>query len=180
MLAGQSIGVVAEEVIVNGTALRERQLLEIQRAYGVRPSAGAYWYDSRSGLYGLAGGPAAGFMMTGHELGELRADASRGDTGIFINGREIPAVEKAFLARLLSIQPVAGRYWLDGYGNIGVEGSPVPLVNLYLAAQAAGGAAGSNGGDNFWSTHFSAGNYDQGNQRGYVSVPGIGPVGYGF
>jgi hypothetical protein len=34
--------------------------------------------------------------------------------------------------------------------------------------------------DNFWSTRFSAGNYDSGNQRGYVSVPGHGPVGYGF
>jgi hypothetical protein len=35
-------------------------------------------------------------------------------------------------------------------------------------------------GDNFWSTPFSAGNHDPGNQRGYVSVPGVGPVGYGL
>jgi len=39
---------------------------------------------------------------------------------------------------------------------------------------------GGGGGDNTWSTRFSAGNYDNDNSRGYVSVPGYGPVGYGF
>ena len=34
--------------------------------------------------------------------------------------------------------------------------------------------------DNFWSTSFSAGNYNADNTEGYVSVPGYGPVDYGM
>ena len=73
-----------------------------------------------------------------------------------------------------------GSYWLDEKGNAGYEGNPTPLVNLYLAARQNAYQGRGSTGDNFWSSRFSAGNYDSGNQRGYVSVPGYGPVGYGF
>jgi hypothetical protein len=75
------------------------------------------------------------------------------------------------------IQP--GSYWLDHMGNAGYEGNPMPVINLYQAAQQRA-HSGGGGGDNQWNTRFSAGNYDSGNTRGYVSVPGYGPVGYGF
>ena len=52
--------------------------------------------------------------------------------------------------------------------------------NLYASAQSNYYSGSGSEGDNIWSTRFSAGYYDQGNQRGYVSVPGYGPVGYGF
>ena len=42
------------------------------------------------------------------------------------------------------------------------------------------GFNGPSGEDNFWSSGLGAGNYDSDNQRGYVNVPGHGPVGYGF
>jgi hypothetical protein len=67
--------------------------------------------------------------------------------------------------------------WMDGMGNAGYEGSSVAVVNLFVAAQQNGVGGG---GDNFWSSRFGAGNFDRGNTRGYVSVPGYGPVGYGF
>ncbi len=76
------------------------------------------------------------------------------------------------------IQP--GSYWLDQNGNAGYAGNPMPTVNLFMAAQQNPYGSQGAGGDNSWSSRFSAGNYDSGNQRGYVSVPGHGPVGYGF
>jgi hypothetical protein len=77
-------------------------------------------------------------------------------------------------------EPQAGFYWFDQDGNIGIKGLPIPLANLYIAAHNNAFTGGSGGGDNIWSSRFCAGNYDSGNDRGYVSVPGCGPVGYGF
>jgi len=67
---------------------------------------------------------------------------------------------------------------LYGMGNVGYEGVPAPVGNLYAQAAHTGGAGG--GGDNFWNTRFSAGSYNSDNTSGYVSVPGYGPVGYGL
>jgi hypothetical protein len=55
----------------------------------------------------------------------------------------------------------------------------MPVINLYQAAQQRT-YRGGGGGDNQWNTRFSAGNYNADNSQGYVSVPGYGPVGYGF
>jgi hypothetical protein len=165
------------EVRINGNAMTPELLKEFEALYGMKPVPGNYWYDTSSGLYGVIGHQAAGMMMPGHALGQMQENASNGNTGVFVNGRHITAVEVNYIAMLLQTPAIPGRYWLDAYGNWGVEGFPVPLVNFYEVARAW---SGSGGGDNFWSSHFSAGNYDRGNSRGYVSVPGHGPVGYGF
>ena len=167
----------APEVRINGNVMSPELLAEFEALYGVKPVPGDYWYDARSGLYGIMGQPTAGMMMPGHSLGQMPENASGGNSGVFVNGRHLTAVEVNYIAMLLQTPAIPGRYWLDGYGNWGVEGFPVPLVNFYEVARAR---SGSGGGDNFWSSHFSAGNYDSGNSRGYVSVPGHGPVGYGF
>jgi hypothetical protein len=164
-------------VRINGIVMSPELLGEFESVYGARPLPGDYWYDTRSGLYGIMGQQAAGMMMPGHGLGEMPEDASGGDSGVYINGRNLTSVEVGYITTLLQAPAVKGRYWLDAYGNCGVEGVPLPLVNFYEVAAAR---FGSGGGDNFWSSHFSAGNYDSGNSRGYVSVPGHGPVGYGF
>ena len=111
--------------------------------------------------------------------GALAANASRGQTNVFVNGRNLPQSEVMVLSALWGTYIQPGRYWLDGTGNVGYEGVPIPVGNLYALVQAQGGMGGG-GGDNFWNSRFSAGNYNADNTQGYVSVPGYGPVGYGF
>ena len=176
---GQGQGMIGS-ISINGKVLNQDQIAGIERTYGVSPKPGNYWYDATSGLYGVMGYAAYGFMRTGHDYGTLPADASQGTTGIFINGRELPAQEWTVWSYIVGTRIERGRYWLDGKGNAGYEGSVVPLVNLAAAAQQNGYTGKGGSGDNFWSTRFSAGNYNSDNTQGYVSVPGYGPVGYGF
>lgn len=174
-------------VVINGRQLTEAQLEEFAKQYGQKPAEGSYWYDSKSGFYGSAGGPTAGVMNSGHAYGSVSANASNGDSGVFINGRQLQMSEALGLAALFGAAP-PGRYWMDESGNIGVEGTDYPIANFYLAlasAYSSGGRGGGGGsGDNFWSSRFSAGNYYTDSSgapsQGYVSVPGYGPVGYGF
>jgi hypothetical protein len=168
------------KIVINDLVLSDQQVAELSKQYNVKPLPGRYWYDALSGLYGVVGYPAFGFMLPGHQLGKLKPSASQGNSKVFINGRELPLEEYTVWSQLVGswIQP--GKYWLDAAGNAGQEGNPTPLINLYAAARqsAAGGKGG--GGDNFWTSRFSAGNSDSDGSRGYVSVPGHGPVGYGF
>jgi hypothetical protein len=166
------------EVIINNTALTKEQISKIEQTYGIKPMPGNYWYDAKSGLYGVVGYQAYGFMLPNHNFGLMDRNASNGNTGVFVNGREIPISEYTIWSNMVGgwIQP--GAYWLDHTGNAGYEGNPIPVINLYQVAQQR--AYGGGGGDNQWNTRFSAGNYDSGNSRGYVSVPGYGPAGYGF
>jgi hypothetical protein len=65
--------------------------------------------------------------------GKLKADASHGDTGVFINGRELPTQEVQFLQQLGPVVP--GRYWMDPQGVGGREGEP-PIFNIGAAIAA--------------------------------------------
>ena len=168
------------QISINDVVLSKQQILEFEKTYGIQPRPGKYWYDSRSGLYGVVGYPAYGFMLAGHNFGKLNRNASNGHTGVLVNGREIPQSEWAVWSYMLGYWIQPGAYWLDHHGNAGYEGNPTPVVNLYAAAQQNAYRGRGGSGDNFWSSRFSAGNFDSGNQRGYVSVPGHGPVGYGF
>jgi hypothetical protein len=77
-------------VFVNGVALQSQQINFLQQQYAVRVLPGRYWYDAVSGAWGFEGGPTLGQIYPGLALGgPLRADASRGNTGVFINGREL-------------------------------------------------------------------------------------------
>jgi len=168
------------QIVINSVALSSEQITGFEQTYGTRPKPGKYWYDQRSGLYGAVGYPAFRFLLPGHDFGKMGERVSNGNTGVFVNGRELPQSEWAVWSQLLGYMIQPGRYWLDENGNAGYEENPIPTENLYLAAQRNAYAGSAGGGDNFWSTRFSAGNYDSGNQRGYVSVPGYGLVGYGF
>ena len=172
-----------KQVVFNGRALTARQLQEVETLYRTKAHPGNYWYDSKSGLYGAVGSGAAGFMYPGHDLGPLAADASGGNTGVFINGRNVTMQEGQILSYLAGVQVMPGRYWLDAAGNAGYENNPVPVGNLFAAAltrQQGGGGGGNAGGDNFWNSRFSAGNYNSDNSAGYVSLPNGGTVSYGY
>ncbi|WP_461644293.1 hypothetical protein [Labilibaculum euxinus] len=64
------------KVIINDIELNETQLTNLENEYGLKPKAGNYWYDSKSGLYGVVGYASFGFMLPGHDFGELKSDAS--------------------------------------------------------------------------------------------------------
>lgn len=169
-----------DQVVVNGHALSRDELDTLSGIYGMRPLPGEYWYDPVSGLYGAVGHDAYGFMHPGHDFGPPAPFASGGNTSVSVNGRILSKEEYVVWSHILGAWIQPGAYWLDGQGNAGYEGNAYPVVNLYQAAMNNHYKGQGASGDNFWSTRFSAGNSNQGNTQGYVSVPGHGPVGYGF
>jgi hypothetical protein len=159
-------------VVVNGLELTRAQVAEIASTYRTAVSPGRYWYDSRSGAWGMEGRETGGFLRPGHEFGPVAANASNGDTGVIINGRELPSVEVTRLQMVLG-QVQQGRWWLDGNtGYFGEEGNPRPLGNLLAAMQAQ---RPGNKGDAFWCSVTACGNDD--GKSGYVDVDGT-IVGY--
>jgi hypothetical protein len=79
------------------------------------------------------GGPTLGFIQPGLDVGgPLRFDASNGDTGVFINGRELHRLDVLGLQRFGPVWP--GRYWVDAMGNFGFEGG-IMIGNLWMLAQ---------------------------------------------
>jgi hypothetical protein len=119
-------------------------------------------------------------MYPGHNFGVLSRNASAGNTGVIVNGRELPQLEWAIWSYILGYYVQPGSYWMDATGNVGNEGYNIPVVNLFAAARKNSYSGKGGGGDNFWSSCFGAGNSNADNSQGYVSVPGYGPVGYGF
>ena len=143
-------------VVVNRVRLSADRIAQLERGYRVRLMDGRYWYDVRSGAWGLWGGPAAGVVLAGLDLGgPLPADASGGGsgrvTGVFINGRELHPLDVLAL-RQISPAVLPGRYWVDAQGTGGYDGGPA-FFNLVAMAQQAR-AAGR--GDRSW-IHRGAG-----------------------
>jgi hypothetical protein len=137
---------VNHQTIINGKALTEQQKSEFIRVYGTPPLGGDFWYDSRSGLWGVRGREAFGVLRPGHNFGSLAPDASRGSTGVFINGRQINLAEARYIYSLFG-SVIPGRWWLDGAtGNFGMEGNPTPAGNMFAVARAAK-SRGNGGGD---------------------------------
>jgi hypothetical protein len=114
-------------VIVNDVPLTMDTVAAL-RASGLNVVDGNYWYDRTSGFYGYKGGPAAGMISPGLNLGgPLKPDCSNGTSGFFVNGRQLTIPEAAALVRTLHA-PQA-RYTLDADMNFGFEGRP-PAMNL--------------------------------------------------
>ena len=157
----------ATGVLINRRELTREQAATIVALYHYAPLPGRYWYDARSGAWGLEGREAAGFLIPGHDFGTLAADASAGHTGVFINGRQLNLIEAARLQQTFgAVYP--GHWWLDGRtGYYGLEGNPMPLGNIITAMQTQ---RSGRGGDNFWYSSTAGGN-DNG-QSGYVDVNG--------
>jgi len=123
------------QVFINRHPLPADTLQLLERTFNTRIPAGRYWYDRMSGAWGLEGGPAQGFTIAGLPLGgAMPVDISKGNTGVFINGRELHQVDLEGLKRLVGpVMP--GRYWLDAQGYAGREGGPA-IANLRLLAQS--------------------------------------------
>ena len=146
-------------VYINGAALDGETLQALQDLYRVRVVEGRYWYDAMSGAWGIEGGPTAGFLLPGLNLGgALSPNASGGGTGVFFNGRELHLQDALALQQLLGTV-IPGRYSLDAYGNLAVENGRWLLNLVQLARQAQGSTtyrsnitgigAGSSGGTSY-------------------------------
>jgi len=164
----------AYSVIINDKALSNNEIQQLAASFGGHVIPGRYWYDRKTGGWGKPCGPGLGIVQAGLALGgELKADASCGDTSVFINDRELHA-QDLMLLQSLSGYIAPGRYWMDAQLNAGVEGGAA-LVNYRAPASKS-----RQGNDNFWSSRYGAGNSNSDNSQGYVNVPGHGPVGYGY
>jgi len=156
---------------VNGTRISDEDVTAMERAWNTSLVDGRYWYDTASGAWGAEGGPCAGFIQAGINLGgRLAANASGGGTGVFVNGRELHPTDVLALTRVTTVWP--GRYWMDAAGNFGWEGGPAAgnlTALMQSTASQSGGpwtassSAGTVGGDGngflffndgktFWST----------------------------
>ena len=169
----------ATGIVINGIELTDRQVLMVASLYGYPPPSGRYWYDSRSGAWGREGAGTAGFILPGHNFGYLARNASNGNTGVIINGRELNVSEAVALQRVFGAV-YRGRWWLDGStGYWGAEGNPRPLGNILsaLPTQQQRGGAGRSSGDNFWTSRTAAGNSD--GDCGYINLGGGQIVGTG-
>lgn len=149
-------------VVINDTRLPEDVVQDLEFRYRVQFRDGRYWYDKVSGAWGLEGGPCVGFGVPGLDIaGPLRPDASKGNTGIFVNGRELHIQDAIGIQTSLGIPPQPGRYWWDAYGNVGYEGGPA-LFNVRQVLAARGGT--QRGGA--WSHHSAYGPTSSGSSVG--------------
>lgn len=130
---------LSQDIYVNGVKLNRKTIQSLEVYYNMRLQSGRYWYDKMSGLWGFEGGPSMGQIMPALNLGgSLKRHASKGNTGVFINGRELHFLEVQYLRSIFG-RVIPGRYWLNSQGVGGVEGGP-PLFNLN--ASAYGSASG--------------------------------------
>lgn len=135
--------IASRSVTINGQRLSDQDVETFERTFRIQVRDGDYWYDRMNGSWGLTRGPVAGFILAGLDLGgPLREDASNGDTGVFINGRQLHRVDVARLAQIGPVYP--GRCWMDALGNIGIEGQPA-FGNIWVAVQALSGGTQKEG-----------------------------------
>lgn len=127
----------SSNVVINGVRLSERKVRALEGQYGVSIPQGNYWYDQTCGAWGHVGGPTVGYILSGLAIGgRLRPDASNGNTGVFVNGRELHFQEVRDLRLLVGVV-YPGRYWFDSQGNYGFEGGAA-VGNLRAIAQRTG------------------------------------------
>ena len=149
LLAAACMGVAATHaadgaarIVVNTVPLTAETVQALQRIYPVPIQPGRYWYDAVSGAYGTEGGPISGQMLPGLQLGgPLRADASRGTSEVFINGRQLTLGEKSYLEQTCRTPVAAGRYWVNAQGLGGFEGLPATF-SLALCGSSSGQSRG--------------------------------------
>lgn len=122
LLVGHCAFAQLGDVVVNGRIMTENQKFEYTKLYGSAPVPGNYWYDSKTGWFGLMGGPPMGTLKPGFDWGAIPENASNGNSGVYINDRHLAMAEVQFYAVQYGFQLPPGRYWMDAQGNAGIEG----------------------------------------------------------
>ena len=143
------------EVVINDHPISKNELQQHASQWNQDIPEGRYWYDAMTGAWGYQNHGTAGFIAPGLTLGgPLPADASRGHSGVFINGRQLPDSDVVALMQM-GIPVQQGRWWVDAFGNAGAEGGPA-LFNLRAIARQSAGQRG--GADSIYSTWGSGDN----------------------
>lgn len=110
-------------VVVNGKVVTQQTLSQL--ALPIPP--GRYWYDSKCGAWGQEGGSTQGFIQPNLPLpGPLKRDASHGDSGVIINGREATRQDVMALSQHMGRQISPGRYSVGASGELKPESAPTP------------------------------------------------------
>jgi len=111
----------AEGYYVNQRLLKSKDIAALQETFGPMPP-GQYWYDTESGMWGLWGQAAAGFVEAGlsfpvKNLAVLPRHSSKGTTGVIVNGRELTTTDIAMLQGM-GVACTKGKWKIDGDGNV--------------------------------------------------------------
>ncbi|KAG6536296.1 extra-large guanine nucleotide-binding protein 1-like [Zingiber officinale] len=114
-----------EDICVNGKSLSLEEMILLQSCPCPPPKLkpGDYWYDKVSGYWGKEGHKPDSIITPNLNVGgHLKETASKGNTGIQINGREITKAEMTMLK--WAGVPCAGNphYWLHADGTYMEEG----------------------------------------------------------
>lgn len=129
-LAAQNI------VYVNDVKISQTTLNQLASKYHIKIIDGHYWYDTYTGAWGINGESGMGFVLPNLPFyGKLKANASNGNTGVFVNKRELHNKDVTYLQQFFKVIP--GRYWVDAQGNGGYEGQYASF-NLYELAKQSG------------------------------------------
>ena len=121
-------------VFINRRELTSATLQALTNRFGITMTPGRHWYDRMTGAWGYVGGPAAGFIVPGLNIGgAMWQAASNGRTGVVVNGRELHWLDVVALQGY-GIPVRRGRYWLNAVGVGGYEGGP-RLFNLAALAR---------------------------------------------